>query len=271
MAQFYHPQLRQRINGLRCCGCQQFKLTGPGYGELPEREPGHVPWDKVTVNLIGQWKIELNGVKHEFNAITCIDTVSLLVKLICVDNKTSDHVRRKFKNIWLSHYPWPNRWAHDNGGEFVGESFQRLLATTGIHNAPTTSRKPQANAICKRMHQMVGNILRTLLHLSPPQNTEQAGALVDDVLATAMHAMRATVSQALGTSPSGIIFHRDMFLDLPLMGDLQLIRDKQQVLINENLHRQNARRQRWDYAVGERVWVKTVNPSKLAPRTTGPF
>ncbi len=55
------------------------------------------------------------------------------------------------------------------------------------------SKNPQSNAICERMHQTVTNVLRTLVHNNPPQNMTQARDIIDDALATAMHAMQTTV------------------------------------------------------------------------------
>ncbi len=49
-------------------------------------------WEEVTINLIGPWKVKVNGQQVEFNALTCIDTASNLVKLICIDNKTAKHI-----------------------------------------------------------------------------------------------------------------------------------------------------------------------------------
>ncbi len=76
---------------------------------------------------------------------------------------------KKYAQVWLTRYPWPARCIHDNGGEFIGPEFQLLLEGCQIKDVPTTIKKPQANAICERMHQTVGNILRTLLHGQPPQ------------------------------------------------------------------------------------------------------
>jgi hypothetical protein len=90
---------------------------------------------------------------YKFNALTVIDTVSNLVELVRIDKKTSAHVARKYAHVWLSRYPWPARCVHDNGGEFVGPEF-----SCKIEDAPTSSQNPQANAICERMHQPVGNI-----------------------------------------------------------------------------------------------------------------
>ena len=62
-----------------------------------------------------------------------------------------------------------------------------------------------------------------------------------------------------------------MLLDLPVIVDLVWIQQKRQLLIDENLRRQNNKRQEWTYKIGQRVLVKTINPNKLAPRTQGPY
>ena len=117
----------------------------------------------------------------------------------------------KFEQSWLARYPWPRNCIHDNGGEFTGWEFQELLESLGITDRLTTSRNPTANAIFERMHQMVGNILRTILHTNAPCTVTEAKELVDSALATAMHAMRASVLTTLGASPGALVFSRDMF------------------------------------------------------------
>ncbi len=62
-------------------------LHGPGYGTLPPREAPLVPWEEVAVNLIGPWKIKVNRQELVFHALTCIDPVINLTKLICINNK----------------------------------------------------------------------------------------------------------------------------------------------------------------------------------------
>jgi hypothetical protein len=81
--------------------------------------------------------------------------------------KTLAHVARKYAQVWLSRYPWPEHCVYDKGKEFVGPEFQFLLQGCQIKDTPTSSENPQANAICERMHQMVGNIQQTLLHGEP--------------------------------------------------------------------------------------------------------
>jgi len=84
------------------------------------------------------------------------------------------HIRDKFTQCWLCCYPRSIRCVHDKGGEFIASSFQWLLELFNIENVCSTSKNPQSNAICERMHQTVGNVLQTLVHANPPQNMTQA-------------------------------------------------------------------------------------------------
>jgi hypothetical protein len=246
-------------------------LDGPTRGLLAERSISEQPWQDVAIDLIGPWKIPINNRTYEFNALTCIDTVTNLTELVRIDNKTAEHVRTQFERCWISRYPLPRNCIHDNGGEFTGFAFQQLLEGLGIKDVPTTSRNPTANAICERMHQTVGNILRTTIYTNPPNTVTQARNLVDDALATAMHAMRSCVATTLGSSPGALVFGRDMFLNIPLTADWHLIARHCEQLINESLRRQNLKRRTYDYVVSQKVLKKVHEPTKLGERTEGPY
>ncbi len=75
-----------------------------------------VPWEEVAINLIGPWKVKVNGQQVEFNALTCIDTALNLVELIHIDNKTPKHIGDKFTQSWLCRYPCPVQCLHDKVG-----------------------------------------------------------------------------------------------------------------------------------------------------------
>eukprot|EP00957_Ditylum_brightwellii_P025438 1923631-Ditylum_brightwellii.AAC.2 len=107
--------------------------------------------------------------------------------MIRVENKTAEHVAQQYEICWLSHYPCPVKCIHDNGGKFIGEAFQTMLQRNGIKDSPTTSCNPQANAVCERLHQTVANILRTTTN-NKTNNCQKAMRVVDDAIATAMHA-----------------------------------------------------------------------------------
>jgi hypothetical protein len=153
--------------------------------------------------LIGPWKVKFNGQLDEFNALTCIDTASNLDKLIRVDHKTAKHIFDKITKSWLFQFPCPVRCLHDKRGEFMGQSFQWLLEMFSIKDVCSTSKKSQSNAICERMYQTVNNVLRTLVHTNPPTNMTQARDIIDDALATVMHAMQTAFATTLGSTPGG--------------------------------------------------------------------
>jgi hypothetical protein len=56
------------------------------------------------------------------------------------------------------------------------------------------------------MHQTISNVLQMLVHTIPPQNMTQARDIVDDALATAMHAMCTTVASTVGNAPGSLTF-----------------------------------------------------------------
>jgi transposase InsO family protein len=278
---FYHPKIRERIIELcsTCDACQRYKINNRGYGHLPPRDADMAPWREVAVDLIGPWKVKLGNLPNEdgqesyveFNALTCIDPVTNLVELIRINNKTAAHIGAKFEQGWLSRYPRPLRCIHDNGGEFTGEQFQLRLETNGIKDVPTTVKNPQANAICERMHQTVANSLRSLIYTNPPNNMEEANTMVDDCLALAMRAQRTAIHTALRLSPGAFVFQRDMLLDIPLIANMELIRERRQHLINEQLRRHNAKRISYDYLVNDLILIKVDDPTKMEERNIGPF
>ncbi len=145
---------------------------------------------------------------------------------------------------------------HDNGGEFTGWEFQKLISDFGIKDKPTTSQNPASNGICERMHQQIGNVLRIRVHEYPPRTLGDAQALVDEQLAVASHSIRSNMSEATGYSPGALAFHRDMFLDMPYVADLLDLCKRCQSRVDNDLCRLNAKRVSYDYKVNDKVLKK---------------
>eukprot|EP00978_Attheya_sp_CCMP212_P012156 scaffold30211_cov54-Attheya_sp.AAC.2 len=202
------------------------------------------PWREVAVDLIGPWKVKLENLPVSnaeesyitFNALTCIDPpVTNLTELIRIDGKSAAHIGAKFEQGWLSRYPRPMRCIHDNRGELTGEHFQLRLQANGIKDVPTTIKNPQTNSICKRMHQTVANSLRSMIHSNPPNNLAEAAVMVDECLSLVIRAQRTAIHTALKLSPGAFVFQRDMLLDVLLIANMELIQERKQHLINEQL------------------------------------
>jgi len=57
------------------------------------------------------------------------------------------------------------------------------------HSSSNLVNNPQSNnGICERIHQTVGQVLRTLVHANPPNTPADAKRLIQHALAQAMHA-----------------------------------------------------------------------------------
>jgi hypothetical protein len=98
-----------------------------------------------------------------------------------------------------------------------------MLHRNNIQSCYTTTKNPQANAICKQMHQSVGNSLRVLWQWNPPAGLNNTHALVDAALANAIYATRASFHSGLQATPGQLAFHHDMVMNIPLMSDLMLV------------------------------------------------
>jgi hypothetical protein len=57
---YYHSKLQYTIDKFRCEHFQQHKLSGKGYGLLPEWEMQTAPWEEVAIDLIGPRIVKVN-------------------------------------------------------------------------------------------------------------------------------------------------------------------------------------------------------------------
>ena len=121
------------------------------------------------------------------------------------------------------------------------------------------------------MNQSIGNSLRALNFSHPPRNEEEARFRVDTALQTAAYAARAAIHTTLKTSPGSMAFHRDMVLNIPLIVDFELLRQRRQILIDRNLAKANASRIDHNYQPGDLCYKRVPDPKKLDPKWEGPF
>jgi hypothetical protein len=99
----------------------------------------------------------------------------------------------------------------------------------------------------------------------------QARDIIDNALATAMHAMQTTVATTLGSMLGALAFAQDTFLNVPLITDWQAIARTREHHVNENLQRANRKQRQYDYAPRQQVLKKVHDPTKVGVRTKGPY
>jgi hypothetical protein len=106
-AHLYFCNMKEHVqNFVQSCNvCQHHKQPGQAYGHLPPRNDITVPWEEVTVDLVGPWKVSVPKIgKIYFHALTIIDTCTTIIEMICLENKTPQHVAMHFENQWLIGY-----------------------------------------------------------------------------------------------------------------------------------------------------------------------
>jgi hypothetical protein len=183
------------------------------------------------------------------------------------------HIAHLFETTWLAQYPRLQFIIHDNGTEFIGILFQRMLQIHGIHIKRISVYTPTANAHIKRTHQSLGNILRIRLYLRPPSSKEQIDGFVREVCSAAMYDSQLSAHRSLMSNTASILtFQRPTLTDVPMIEDWVSIASHRQHLIDKAIAIQNKHHCDFDYQPGDQVLVyKEGILQKTATRFDGPF
>ena len=188
-----------------CKTCQVNKKRKQKYGHLPSKIVISTPWEALCVNLVGPYTLKVKvGLSIDFMALTMTDPTSaelpLIIRLMTktvkekeriieeeIFDKSSDRISRLVNKIWLCRYPRCRYLIYDNGSEFKLH-FETLCDSYGIKRKPTTIKNPQANAICERVHQVLGTMMRTS-ELDMADSVHPAD--IDTFIANAAHGLFA--------------------------------------------------------------------------------
>ena len=167
--------------------------------------------------------------------------------------KRADIIANIVEQTWLTRYPRPSVITYDRGTEFMAEFRTLVMEEYDIDVRAITTGNPQANAILERVHQTMGNMLRTFrTHSAELDPTDPWSG----ILAAIQFAVRATVHTTLQATPMQLVFGRDAFFNVPYIADWEAIRQRKQKLINKNNARENSRRIPHVYHVGDQVVLK---------------
>ena len=60
-----------------------------------------------------------------------------------------------------------------------------------------------------------------------------------------------------------LVFQRDMILNIPLITDLLQLHERRQIVIDEQLRRDNLCRRTFDYQPGDQILILTNNPTTV--------
>ena len=255
----------------KCTICQKYKKKKKKYGKLPPKNSTMIPWDTVCVDLVGPYTVtDHTGTDRTLMAMTFIDPATGWFEIAELPNKekSSARISQLFNTTWLARYPRPRKVIFDNGSEFK-KDFLPLLHDFAIKPTPTSVKNPQANAILERVHQVLGDMLRTK---ELQKHTFDEIDPWSELLASVAWAIRSTHHTTLQASPAQLIFSRDMLLNIKFIADWESIRLRKQKVIDTNNARENSLRVDYDYQIGDKVLVTSTDITrKLNCPTKGPF
>ena len=133
----------------------------------------------------------------------------------------------------------------------MGEFAMMVKNDYGVKKKPITTRNPQANSIIERIHQTIGNIIRTIQVNESEVINEKDPWL--GILAATMFAVRATYHTTNQATPSQLVFGHDAIMNTKFVVDWKYICHWKQQLIQQNNCRENAKRIPHDYRIGDQV------------------
>jgi len=195
------------------------------YGHLPSNIVISTPWEALCVNLAGPYTLNgKDGSLKDFMALTMINPASswfevvelptitqLMTRMVNgkeklieeeIFDKSSDQISQLVNKIWLCRYPPCRYLIYNNGSEFKLH-FETLCDSYGIKRTPTTIKNPQADAICERVHQVFGTMMRTSeLDMADSVHPADIDTFIDD----SAWAICSTYHTVLKASPGAAIF-----------------------------------------------------------------
>ncbi len=103
----------------------------------------------------------------------------------------------------FTRYRYPEAIHSDQGPQFTSQLFKQLQAALGIRITDTTGYNPKSNGQVERMHRDLNTILRALVaDHGDPYDWE-------DLLPSALFALRMAICHSTGLAPYQILFSRD--------------------------------------------------------------
>ena len=133
---------------------------------------------------------------------------------------------------------------------------------------PISIKNPQANAILERIHQVIGNMVRTynLQEIYLDEDNPWGG-----ILSAVAFAVRSTYHTTLHATPGQLVFGRDMILNIKHIADWKAIANIKQILIDKNNSKENIKRINYTYKNGDKVLLYDSEANKYETPYCGPY
>ena len=126
--------------------------VGPKKGMHAGKRAGYHPSKK---DLVGPFPTAVGGFKY---LLTCIDLAMSWPEAILLRTTTSRLIISQLVNIF-SRCGFPAALVSDNGPQFTGKTFEKLLKDKGISHVKSSPYHPQGNRVIERFHRTFNAII----------------------------------------------------------------------------------------------------------------
>ena len=128
-----------------------------------------------------------------------IDSATGWIEIRTVPSARADFVANQVELAWLIRNPLLNKVIMNRRNEFLAEFREMIINDYRITIKQITSRNPQVNAILERVHQTIGNILRTFNIQNVVLDDKNPW---DGILASTIFALRAKIHTTMQYTPA---------------------------------------------------------------------
>jgi transposase InsO family protein len=224
-----------------------------------------VSWNRVNVDMVGPYTVKTPTKTYSLRALTMIDPATCWFEVKDVSEPSSEACMCAFDDTWLMRYPRPQYIGYDNGNEYKNV-FKEMCLNYGIKGKTSTTYNPQSNGIIERVHQVLGDSLRTFELEEQELNKDDPWS---PFLSAVVFAIRSTYHTTLEATPAQLVYGRNMILPVKFTTNWVRIREKRQQEINKNNDRKNCRRKHHTYSVGDKILLTKpgINKKMASPRT----
>ena len=271
---FYWPNMRKTVQKVckYCDLCQRTKKRAAAnskMGKLPPKSAEITPWETLCVDLIGPYTIKRKGKQKPIQlwAMTMIDPATGLLEIAEIKTKSADVVANIAEVTWFTRYPWPEKVICDRGQEFMAEFATMIKEDYNVKRKLITTRNPASNAIIERVHQTIGNMIRSVQVQNLEVNSDNFSWT--GILQAVSFAVRSTVHTTVRATPMQLVFGRDAILPVRHIADWKYIHDRKQSSIDKNNIKENKLRKPYTYTVGQKVLLKNAQTTKFGTDTYG--
>ena len=251
-----------------CEVCRLKTLKDPQCENL-SRKPPSGPMRRLAVDL---WSTK----KHA--AFTAMCLFSGYPFLVPIPDKTSKSAADALNEICAGSRT-PDIILSDNGPEFIGSEFQRVLKERGIKHELTAPRSPQSNGILERFHGYLNTCLRISIGLSDTGDWQKSARAALEAYRKVPHTSTGETPLFLysGQEPCYDIDHMLPTIPKNIWKQTDNVVDLEQLKVSQALARKNAVLARLknktpvkhpapELHPGDRVYYKNMTGSKTESR-----